>query len=126
MTAQGKGYLRYGLFPALLVAFTLLGRAQDMDLPSWDDDDNLDLIDAFEEELAAESQDFDLLRLSHVSEVYLWEGVRPAKGADDDKTYAWAVTRSEPFPPRRLVSPPSAPMPLPRTESWLTTPSTAA
>jgi len=66
------------------------------------DDDDL------EKAIAEESNDLHLLRLSHFSEVYRWQGVKPyraRKGEKPKDSYAWQAARRQPVPPRVPVSP---------------------
>jgi hypothetical protein len=62
--------------------------------------------DGFLKELTSKKDlDYDLLRVSHLSEVSRWTGVRPPSGAEADAKYSWAHQGSAGFAGRSFVGP---------------------
>lgn len=68
-------------------------------------DDSKEDLDGFEEALAKEDSDIELIRFSHLSEVFRWPGVQPQGTLDKDKKYNWKVVEQGISPRRTLVSP---------------------
>ena len=94
--------LFFALIAVLFLACPLSLTAQDFDLGGEDKEEAG--ADDLEGLIAEESNDLDLLRLSHFSELHRWKGVEPPKN-NDDTAHPWKVARRVAVPPRVLISP---------------------
>ena len=68
-------------------------------------DDKKEELDDFEAALAEEDSDIELIRLSHLSEIFRWPGVQPLRRADKSIKYKWKIVKQGISPRRALVSP---------------------
>ncbi len=78
------------------------------DLKGWDGgEDQGDLVKGLETMLGKQTEDLDLLRLSHYTELNRWEGVAPEKPekGTDLAAFAWQEAGQQAVPPRVLVRP---------------------
>jgi hypothetical protein len=67
--------------------------------------DKKEEFDDFEDALAEEDSDIELIQFSHLSEVFRWPGVQPQGRLDKNKKYNWKVVQQGISPRRTLVSP---------------------